>query len=790
MSTRRARLLVRHGFSWQWLGYLGLGAMASAAFLARRHGAVAEVLYPAIAASTVVAVMLGVRWHRPATSLPWILLGTGAAMFAVADGIWMQYVSSPGGTAPFPSLADGFYLGAYPFLALGLISLARQRSGRAAWSDLADGLIVALSVGDLAWLFVIHPYLEASGLTSLQLAVSLAYPVVDLAVLYAAARLVMVVGGGVPAFLLLVGSLLALLTADAAFYTGLAATGAPYGGDLSYVGWLASYLLLGAAALHPSMARLTTPRASGEPSMGRLRIVGFMALLLLGPAIAVYYVVVGGGDAVDAAVVTTVSAVLALLILVRLAGVTSFAQVKARELDRQAVTLKEALTEQVDLQRQMTHQAFHDPLTDLANRALLNERLAHAVSRRGGSATTALLMLDLDAFKAVNDTLGHPCGDQLLIEVARRLAGVVRRGDTVARLGGDEFAVLLEDTSPAAARSVAERVVDAVREPMILQGRQLHVSISIGVLLSCEDVTPEEAVRDADVALYCAKSAGRNQIQVFEPSMRHAAIQRATLESDLRTALARGEFCLHYQPIYDLTSGSLVGVEALLRWDHPGRGVVPPGQFIPIAEETGLMVAIGRWVLRTACRQVVEWRGRYPGTDNLRLSVNLSGRELMDANLVDVVSEALVAAELPADALVLEITESVLVSRIDKAAETLHRLRRLGAAIAIDDFGTGYSSLAYLRHLPVDLVKIDHSFMREEHAPEDDWALTRGIVRLSESMHLPAVAEGVETREQAARLAEFHCQLAQGYYFAPPMAATAFDELLADGARTAGRQSR
>jgi diguanylate cyclase (GGDEF)-like protein len=785
MSTSRARLVAFHGVRWQWLGYLGLGGLASVAFLAERHAPIAEVLYPAIAGSTVGAVAVGIRWHRPAKSLPWILLALGAAMFAVADGVWIQYVSAPGGVAPFPSLADVFYLAAYPFMALGLISLARQRSGRAAWSDLADGLIVALSVGDLAWLFVIHPYLEASGLTSLQLAVSLAYPVVDLAVLYAAARLVMVAGGAVPAFVLLVGSLLALLAADAVFYAGLAATGAPYGGEFAYAGWLASYLLLGAAALHPSMAHLTVPGPHGEPSLARLRILGFVFLLLLGPAISVYYVAVGGGDAVDAAVVTAVSAVLALLILIRLAGVTSYAQLKARELDKQAIILKDALAEQVALQRQMTHQAFHDPLTDLPNRALLNERLAHAVSRRGGPTTTALLMLDLDGFKAVNDTLGHPCGDLLLIEVASRLVAVVRRGDTVARLGGDEFAVLLEDASPDAARSIAGRVVEAIRQPLVLQGTQLHVSVSIGVLLSCEDVTPEEAVRDADVALYCAKSAGRNQIQVFETSMRHAAIQRATLESDLRTALARREFFLHYQPIYDLVRGSVVGVEALLRWDHPDRGLVPPGQFVPVAEETGLMVSLGQWVLTTACHQLRQWRLRYPTGDGLRLSVNLSGRELADADLIDVVAQALVAAGLPADALILDIPESVLVSRIDKVAETMRKLRQLGASIAIDDFGTGYSSLAYLRHLPVDLVKIDHSFMRDEHASEDDWALTRGIVRLSESMHLPTIAEGVETPEQAARLTEFRCQLAQGYYFAPPMSATAMDELLANGSPTA-----
>jgi len=789
MSTDSARGPARLGVSWQWLGYLTLGGAASAAFLADRHGALAKALYPGIAASAVVALIVGLRRHRPPASAPWLLLGLGATMFAVADGIWIQYAGSPAAAAPFPSLADVFYLAAYPFVALGLITLARRRSGRVAWSDLADGLIVALSAVDLAWLFVIHPYLRAGALTPVQLTVSLAYPLADLVVLYAAARLVMASGRRVPALLMLVGSLLALLVADAAFYAGLATRGAPYGGDFAYAGWLSSYLLLGAAGLHPSMARLTNPGTLREPSLSRLRILGFLALLLLGPAISMYVVVFGGGDAVDGAVVMSVSAGSALLVLVRLAGVAHYAQLKAHELDMHAIALNEALEEQVALQRQLTHRAFHDPLTDLPNRALLNERLAHAVSRRGGVATTVLMMLDLDGFKAINDTLGHPCGDQLLIEVAGRLVGVVRRADTVARLGGDEFAVLLEDTSPAAALSVAGRMVDAVRQPVILNGRELHVTVSLGVLLSCDGVTPREAVRDADVALYYAKAAGRDQIQVFEPSMRDAAIHRATLESDLRAALAREQFCLHYQPIYDLVRGSLVEVEALLRWQHPTRGLMPPGEFLPLAEETGLILSIGQWVLQTACRQLREWRDEHPSNENLRMSVNLSGRQLRESDLVDAAVQALADAGLPPDALTLEIPESVLVSNIDAVVETAAKLRQLGVRIAIDDFGTGYSSLAYLRQLPVDLVKIDHSFMRDGHAREDDWALTRGIVRLSESMHLPTIAEGVETSEQAGRLAEFHCQLAQGYYFARPMTAGAIGELLADGARTAWDRS-
>jgi len=515
-----------------------------------------------------------------------------------------------------------------------------------------------------------------------------------------------------------------------------------------------------------------TRHASREPSPSRARLLVFAALSVLGATIAIQYLASGTGT------ITTVTAAVSLLIVARLAVVAEHAQRKAAELDKQTVTLKEALSDQLALQHRMTHQAFHDPLTDLANRALLTERLAHAVSRRGGPESTALLMLDLDGLKAINDMLGHPGGDQLLIEVARRVVGVVRRGDTVARLGGDEFAVLLEDASPEAARAIAGRVVEAVRQPVVLQGRRAQVSVSIGVLLSCRDVTPDEAVRNADVALYRAKSEGGDQIQVFEPWMRQAAIQRATLVSELRTALARGEFHLHYQPIYDLMRDSLVAVEALLRWSHPTRGPLPPGQFIPLAEDSGLMPSLGEWVLTSACGQMREWRDRHPCADKLRLSVNLSGRQLTDSDLVDAVARALAAAALPPEALVLEISESVLVSRIDDFGETLRKLRQLGAAIAIDDFGTGDSSLTYLGHLPVDLVKIDHSFMRDENATDEEWALTKGIIRLSESIRLPAVAEGVESPEQAARLAEFRCQLAQGYHFAPPMTATAMDELL------------
>jgi diguanylate cyclase (GGDEF)-like protein len=414
---------------------------------------------------------------------------------------------------------------------------------------------------------------------------------------------------------------------------------------------------------------------------------------------------------------------------------------------------------------------------------VLTQRLESGLTQRGGNRRDALMMLDLDGFKDINDTLGHPVGDELLIEVSRRLLDVAPPDATVARLGGDEFAVLLENTDPDEALRYAESFVAALRQPYHIYGHELFLTTSVGVLTS--DVypappSPAEALSDADLALYAAKAAGKNRVAVFRPDLRTARLDHTRIAAGLRHALARDEFVLHYQPIVDLGTETIVEVEALIRWRHPDGSLVAPADFIPVAEDSGLIVPIGDWVLRQACHDARDWHHRH----HLSVAVNVSGQQFDDASLVDSVLAALSEADLPGKALIIEITESNLVatSRTDALYGQLQRLRAHGVRVAIDDFGTGYSSLSYVAKLPVDIVKIDKTLTHARSSTgvlAQDWAFTGAILQLIDSLHMVAVAEGVETKEQAEALRALGCRFVQGYYFSRPVPANIIDQILA-----------
>ncbi|MGY1815015.1 putative bifunctional diguanylate cyclase/phosphodiesterase [Blastococcus sp. SYSU D00820] len=426
--------------------------------------------------------------------------------------------------------------------------------------------------------------------------------------------------------------------------------------------------------------------------------------------------------------------------------------------------------------------AFSDVLTGLANRALFTDRLELALRRTARSAgEVAVVFLDLDGFKNVNDTLGHSAGDRLICEVAAILQGAVRTEDTLARLGGDEFAILVEHApgqSVAEATRIAERVLSALEQQIDLGGQRVSVSASIGIATGDVAATASSLLRDADNAMYWAKGAGRGRYVVFNPQMRSAAAERLQLEQDLLAALPGEQFRLVYQPVVDLGSERVVGFEALLRWDHPTLGVVLPERFLPVAEDIGLIVDIGRWVLREAATSAAAWRRDHPGSSELSMAVNVSPSQLASAGLVDAVREALAASGLPPEALVLELTESVLVRDPVLAAERLAQLRALGVKLALDDFGTGYSSLSHLRQFAVDILKIDRSFVSTIDDAEAMPAILRGLINLGHTLDLEIVAEGIELERERTHLRDGRVGLAQGFLFAAPLEHTDAELLL------------
>ena len=422
----------------------------------------------------------------------------------------------------------------------------------------------------------------------------------------------------------------------------------------------------------------------------------------------------------------------------------------------------------------LQHDAFHDALTDLANRALFYDRLTHALERekRNPHNGFAVLYLDFDRFKVINDSLGHPVGDALLIAIAGRLSKNVRPGDTVARLGGDEFAVLLEDiTDFSEATQIAERLQASFVQPFVLAQHELHSSVSIGVVSSTVGYNEAEAVlRDADIAMYRAKTLGKARYVVFDAAMRERALGLLALESDLRRAVLEGALEVHYQPIVAAPTGQTVGFEALVRWQHPVHGYVSPSEFIPLAEETGLVIEIDRWVLREACRQAAAWQ-QQPYGAALTLNVNLSSQQFLRADLVPYVEAVLGQTGFGCENLHLELTETVMMSSSAAVQDNLDRLKALGVQLHIDDFGTGYSSLAYLQHLPTDTLKIDRSFIDRLGAGREGEELVRTIVLMAHNLGMKVVAEGVETPEQLGLLVALGCEYVQGYLLSKPLRA-------------------
>ena len=429
---------------------------------------------------------------------------------------------------------------------------------------------------------------------------------------------------------------------------------------------------------------------------------------------------------------------------------------------------------------QHMHDAFHDPLTGLPNRALFMDRLQHVITasqRRYGTSNYAVFFLDLDRFKIINDSHGHTIGDQLLVMVGRKLADCIRPGDTIARLGGDEFALLLQNINdPTYTVNVAERIREKLAVPLDIKGRKIFTSISIGIALGSEGYErPEQVLRDADIAMYEAKGRGDASYEIFDIKLHANILDRMKLVADLRGAVDNKELTLYYQPIIDLKTQQLTGFEALVRWNHPTRGLIYPMEFIPLAEEQGLIYQIGAWILHEACRELKLLQVRYPAQPPLNMSINISGRQFSQQDLIGILSGFLTETGVDPHTLILEITESMIMENVEAAVETMKRLRNMGIQIHIDDFGTGHSSLSYLQLFPVSALKIDRSFINKLTANGDNQEIITHIVALAKSLNFEVIAEGVEMEHQLVNVKNLHCGYGQGFLFARPMAFNAID---------------
>jgi diguanylate cyclase (GGDEF)-like protein len=738
----------------------------------------------------ILALAVGVAWQRPEVRVGWWLIICAYGVFAVAEaGAIVRFVAtgtaSAGDALPVLQPIVGF-----AFLIPGLALLARL-GGPPDPADTLDALAIGLATFLVLFAFVIHPDLEGGWVP---VVAAIIIPLGVLLMLAMTVRVILSIGiPTVSLGLLLLAQCFHFVAAAIALVSAFRSTGlGPSLGIASLlvvspVLWTTSYVLLGAAGLHPALRRAQYQPGRRQGPLSKRRMVLAVVLVVVVP-IAWWFELRGATQreysVVSFTVPVVISAVLLVLLVARLGLIARLAQRRTAEVAQRSDQLAAAVHEQDVLQRQLRYRAMHDPLTGLSNRIVLAERMEWTLTRPAGSHQHTLALMDLDRFKDVNDSLGHPTGDEVLVEASHRLLEAIPAGGTLARLGGDEFAVLLEDTPPQDAMAWAEGVRQSLARPYRIADQEFLLSTSIGLLTTDPtrpSPTPSEALRDADLALYAAKAAGKNRVVRFRPELRAAQLEYTRLSAGLGKALPNNELAVHYQPIVNLATHRIVTVEALLRWTPHGRPPIPASDFIPVAEDTGLIGPIGTWVLRQACLDVVPWyheRG-------VAVAVNVSVRQLDDPDFAGMVIDALHDNGLPGRALILEITESGLMacSTANQAMAQLDRLRAHHIRIAIDDFGTGYSSLAHLARLPVDIVKIDSSFVQgltRASVDSPDWAFSRAIFDLVETLNLPTVAEGVETLEQAEVLRRMQRPLAQGFLFGRPMPSELLGQALSD----------
>jgi diguanylate cyclase (GGDEF)-like protein len=737
-TAGRATVLILGRCGWV-VGLIGLGLLLVAGPDEVHHDRTAAVALLVVYGGAIVSAVAG-AFARPDGRLAWLLLAGGLAAYA-AGGV--AYALDPSVVTTFPSVADiGLFI-FYPLALATLVLLVRSPFpgfGLVNWMDLSISAFAVAAVGALVLLPTSLDTLTAN---------QLGYVIGDLVLVgFLAATLTVADSGSIPALRLLCLGAVVVAIGDT-FQAGGAGSGHVATGLVPSIAWPLGVLILGAA---PTVLRW---RRAGTLVPGRASI----AVPLLSAAICLPIAIHPGND----------DLVARMLAGAALATVLARLSVNLRERERLVGQLSQVNAE-------LAHAAIHDVLTGLGNRDLLTR--VNEERGPGPQASRALVLIDLDDFKAINDTFGHETGDRVLQAVADRVRASVRPQDLVVRLGGDEFAVLLSGADEELSCAVATRFLATLEQPLEIASHAIFVRASVGVAVGTEGESLATLMRRADASMYRAKSSDSpDPISVFDPSTHHQILENLALASDLRGALARDELVLHYQPIVELATRRTVGFEALVRWQHPEHGLVPPMTFIPLAEQGGLMPDIGAWVLEQACREASRWPAGADGTAPY-ISVNLSVRQLQDADFPARFHRALQHARLPLDRLVVEVTETALATEQEAIRAPLEQLRALGIRVYIDDFGTGYSSLGYIRELPLDGVKLDRTFARDLTTSSEAWTLAQAIVALLDDLGLSLTAEGIESAAQLAQLRSLGCVYAQGYYFARPQPAEALEDLI------------
>jgi diguanylate cyclase (GGDEF)-like protein len=718
--------------------------------------------------------------HSKRLGIAWFTIGLAVLFYALGDSSWALLellLKEP----PFPSIADFFYLVYYPVFLVGIFLLPSRPETTAVRINKVIDITIVMAAATLGyWNFVIGPtILSAVDYPFSIQAILLAYPVGDLVVLWA---LLLILynhpdeENNIP-ILLLAAGLLGMIVADT-LYCYQSLLGTYTSGGYIDIGWLLSSLLIGLAGTYQlvslNVGNVEFSPQLNNPFRNRIRIISLIMPYIW--LVAAYILLMRRevlSLPMDFQSLSMGVGGIITLVLVRQV-ITLFDNQKLNN-QLQAINkdLNIEITERKRVEVQLSYDALHDTMTGLPNRALFLDRLEHAIEtiRRHPEFSYAILFVDLDHFKVVNDSLGHLAGDKLLIMVGKRLEQALRSSDTVARFGGDEFGILMEIAEPEnSVQLVSQKIQTALKPAFTVETRQVHITASIGIVMNMAGYTfAEEILRDADIAMYRAKESGRNHSEIFDVDMRKQAHTRLELENEMRTGLENREFHLYYQPIIYLESNRLVGFEALIRWFHPKRGLLLPDQFLPIAEECGLIQPISDWVLEEACRQLQAWQKQFTSTKDICVSVNISSKYFATPNFVEKIIAALKASNLQVGSLILEITEGVLIDHYAEANAIFTRLQELGVQLQIDDFGTGYSGLEYLQHFPVDAIKIDRSFVYGLGKGEKSPKLVRAIVSMARELGMEIIAEGIENDAQLAELKNILCGYGQGYLLSKPL---------------------